>query len=113
MGLQLGRMWVAKTSQHTRGYRGGMPWTLVVMVSRVLDQDIRRLDDWRRNENLAWTYCGVRTGLVPGSRPMGSPVDRDFQDIHMLAMDRENWAIKQVTIIHTAAYMDLMRDTSE
>jgi len=96
-----------------RGTEEGMPWTLVVMVSRVLDQDIRRLDDWRRNENLAWSYCGVRTGLVPDSRPMGFPVDRDFQDIHMLAMDRENWDIKQVTIIHTAAYMDLMRETSE
>ena len=96
-----------------RGTEEGMPWTLVVMVSKVLDQDIERLDDWRRNDNLAWSYCGVRRGLVPDSRPMGFPVDRDFDDIHMLAMGRENWGIKQVTILHTAAYIDFMRDTSE
>jgi len=88
-----------------RGTEEGMPWTLVVMVSRVLDQDIRRLDDWRRNNHLAWSYCGVRGGLVPDSRPMGFPVDRDFEDINMLAGGRGNWNIKQVTIRHIPHYV--------
>jgi len=88
-----------------RGTEEGMPWTLVVMVSRVLDQDIRRLDDWRRNNHLAWSYCGVRRGIVPDSRPMGFPVDRDFQDINMLANGRGNWNIKDVTIRHIPQYV--------
>jgi len=88
-----------------RGTEEGMSWTLVVMVSRVLDQDIRRLDDWRRNNHLAWSYCGVRRGFVPDSRPMGFPVDRDFQDINMLARGRENWNIKEVTIRHIPRYV--------
>jgi len=88
-----------------RGTEEGMSWTLVVMVSRVLDQDIRRLDDWRRNNHLAWSYCGVRRGFVPDSRPMGFPVDRDFQDINMLANGRGNWNIKEVTIRHIPRYV--------
>jgi len=83
-----------------RGTEEGMPWTMVVMVSRVLEQDTRRLNSWRRNANLAWSYCGVRGGVVPDSRPKGFPVDRDFQDINTLASGRENWDIKQVTIRH-------------
>jgi len=83
-----------------RGTEEGMPWTMVVMVSRVLEQDTRRLNSWRRNANLAWSYCGVRGGFVPDSRPKGFPVDRDFQDINTLASGRENWDIKQVTIRH-------------
>ena len=77
-----------------------MSWTLVVMVSKVLPQDISSLESWKANSNLAWSYCGVREGLVPDSRPMGFPVDRDFQDISMLAMGRDNWHIKQVSIKH-------------
>jgi len=83
-----------------RGTEEGMAWTLVVMVSKILPQDIRNLETWRANSNLAWGYCGVREGLVPDSRPMGFPVDRDFGDISTLAMGRENWHIKQVTIRH-------------
>ena len=83
-----------------RGTEEGMAWTLVVMVSKVLPQDIRNLEAWKANSNLAWSYCGVREGLVPDSRPMGFPVDRDFGDLSMLSMGRENWHVKQVTIKH-------------
>jgi len=83
-----------------RGIEEGMQWSLVVMVSRVLPQDMDRLGNWRRNNRLAWSYCGVRNGMVPDSRPMGFPVDRDFQDINDLVGDRENWLIVPVTIRH-------------
>jgi len=85
-----------------RGTEQGMPWTLVVMVSRVLTQDRGRLRNWASNNHLAWGYCGVRsgTGTVPDTRPMGFPVDRDFTDIDMLAGGRENWNIKEVIIRH-------------
>jgi len=85
-----------------RGTEQGMPWTLVVMVSRVLTQDRGRLRNWERNNHLAWGYCGVRSGsgTVPDTRPMGFPVDRDFTDIDMLAGGRENWNIKEVIIRH-------------
>jgi len=83
-----------------RGTEEGMPWTLVVMVSKVLPQDRGRLSDWTNNNHLAWSYCGVRSGIVPDIRPMGFPVDRDFTDIDTLAGDRENWHIKEVIIRH-------------
>ena len=83
-----------------RGTEEGMSWTLVVMVSKVLPQDISSLESWKANSNLAWSYCGVREGLVPDSRPMGFPVDRDFRNINTLAMGRDNWHIKQVIIRH-------------
>jgi len=83
-----------------RGTEEGMSWTLVVKVSKVLDQDLSHLETWKMNNNRAWSYCGVRTGNVPDSRPMGFPVDRDFSDINTLANGRENWHIKQVIIKH-------------
>jgi len=83
-----------------RGTEQGMSWTLVVMVSRVLPQDRGRLRNWTRNNHLAWSYCGVTSGMVPDSRPMGFPVDRDFTDINMLAGGRENWNITEVIIRH-------------
>jgi len=83
-----------------RGTEEGMSWTLVFMVSKVLDQDLSNLETWKMNNNLAWSYCGVRSGNVPDSRPMGFPVDRDFSDINKLANGRENWHIKQVIIKH-------------
>jgi len=83
-----------------RGTGEGMDWTLVVMVSRVLPQDRGSLREWERNRELAWSYCGVRRGLVPDSRPLGFPVDRDFGVIDRLAGGRENWDISQVTIVH-------------
>ena len=85
-----------------RGMEGGMEWNLVVMVSRVLPQDMSRLGEWRRNSNLAWSYCGVNWGNVPDSRPMGFPVDRvrDYRDIVNMARGRDNWAVSQVTITH-------------
>jgi len=83
-----------------RGSEQGMPWTLVVMVSRVLRQDRGRLREWARNNHLAWGYCGVRAGMVPDTRPMGFPVDRYFRDINRLAGGRGNWNIKEVIIRH-------------
>merc|ERR1719431_841233 len=83
-----------------RGTEDGMPWTLVVMGSKVLPQDRTRLRDWTNNNHLAWSYCGVRGGIVPDIRPMGFPVDRDFTDIDTLAGDRENWDVKEVIIRH-------------
>ena len=87
-----------------RGMEGGMEWNLVVMVSRVLPQDMSRLGEWRRNSNLAWSYCGVNWGNVPDSRPMGFPADRvrDYADIVNMATarGRDNWAVSQVTITH-------------
>ena len=46
------------------------------------------------------SYCGVRNGMVPDSRPMGFPVDRDFRDINDLVGGRENRLIVPVTIRH-------------
>jgi len=83
-----------------RGTEQGMAWTMVVMVSRVLPSDLKRVEDWKRRNNLAWSYCGVGRGVVPDSRPMGFPVDRDLGNISTIAMGKENWHVKQVIIKH-------------
>ena len=83
-----------------RGSERGMEWQLVVMVSQVLDNDLRRIRNWSDNQNLAWSYCGVRWGSVPDSRPMGFPFDRSFISITSLAARRSNWLIKPVVIRH-------------
>jgi len=85
-----------------RGTERGMDWTLVVMVSQVLPADIPRLGAWAANRNLAWSYCGVGWGVVPDSRPLGFPTDRDFVDIRSLVRRRRNWATVPVRIVHGA-----------
>ena len=77
-----------------------MDWTLVVMVSQVLPADIPRLGAWTANRNLAWSYCGVGYGVVPDSRPLGFPTDRDFGDIRNLVRGRRNWVTVPVRIVH-------------
>jgi tyrosinase len=83
-----------------RGTEAGMAWNMVVMVSQVLPVDIPRIGGWAFHGNLAWSYCGVRRGVVPDSRPLGFPTDRDFGDIRNLVRGRDNWAVVPVTIVH-------------
>merc|ERR1719186_1069809 len=83
-----------------RGTERGMDWTMVVMVSQVLSEDIPKIEAWSANSNIAWSYCGVTTGVVPDSRPLGFPVDRDFGDIESLVGYRNNWAVVPVRIVH-------------
>merc|ERR1719508_193882 len=87
-----------------RGKEGrGMDWTMVVMVSQVLAADVSRIASWNANRNIAWSYCGVRTGVVPDSRPLGFPTDRDFGNINNLVGNRDNWAVVPVSIVHGTA----------
>merc|ERR1719508_291308 len=84
-----------------RGMEGrGMEWTMVVMVSQVLAADVSRIASWNANRNIAWSYCGVSTGVVPDSRPLGFPTDRDFGNINNLVGNRDNWAVVPVSIVH-------------
>ena len=83
-----------------RGTESGMAWTMVVMVSQVLPQDRRRVQNWNSNSQAAWSYCGVRFGQVPDSRPLGFPTDRSFGDIENLVGGRRNWAVVPVRIVH-------------
>jgi len=82
-----------------RGKEAGMPWTLVVMVSKVLEQDLQSWEEWVSNDHLAWSYCGVTGGVAPDSRPMGFPLDRN-RNISSLSKERSNWLIGPVTIQH-------------
>jgi len=82
---------------------GGMDWNMVVMVSQVLTEDISRIESWNTNRNIAWSYCGVRTGVVPDSRPLGFPTDRDYGNIDNLVGNRDNWAVVPVSIVHGTA----------
>ena len=86
-----------------RGTEGGMEWTVVVMVSQVLYNDIPKLGTWNSNRNLAWSFCGVRSGEVPDSRPLGFPTDRDFGNLDSLVAGRMNWGVQPVRIVHGGA----------
>eukprot|EP00092_Neocalanus_flemingeri_P108984 GFUD01140010.1.p1 GENE.GFUD01140010.1~~GFUD01140010.1.p1 ORF type:complete len:865 (+),score=172.38 GFUD01140010.1:385-2595(+) len=83
-----------------RGTERGMDWTVVVMVSKMLSSDRSRLDGWAANQNMAWSYCGVKYGGVPDSRPLGFPADRDFGSVSDLVGGRSNWAVVPVRIVH-------------
>ena len=83
-----------------RGTTGrGMAWTVVAMVSPVLPQDRSRVNQWIRSQGTAWSYCGVRGGLVPDSRPLGFPFDRS-SNIQRLMGSKSNWFLLPVQIIH-------------
>jgi len=83
-----------------RGTEAGMEWDVVVMVSKLLSADESEVRNWSENSNRAWSYCGVQSGKVPDSRPMGFPVDRSFSSIKELSNGRHNWLITPMLITH-------------
>jgi len=83
-----------------RGTESGMQWELVVMVSQQLSIDKSNVRNWHKNRNYAWSYCGMQSGKVPDSRPMGFPVDRSFRRVRDLSRHRSNWLVSPISIIH-------------
>ena len=83
-----------------RGTERGMHWELVVMVSKQLSVDKSKVRNWHKNRNYAWSYCGMQSGKVPDSRPMGFPVDRSFRRVRDLSRHRSNWLVSPIRIFH-------------
>jgi len=84
-----------------RGTESGMDWYLVVVVTKVLPEDLSRLSAWEANSQLAWSYCGVTTGQVPDSRPLGFPFDIETEmSVLTEGYRMANWAVVPVKIVH-------------
>jgi len=84
-----------------RGTAEGMPFNLVLIVTRLVAGDADRIEDWNRLSQTSWGWCGVRQGqgAAPDSRPYGFPFDRStpLQDI---LGNRSNAASQLVTITY-------------
>ena len=46
------------------------------MLSRLLTDDSAAGADWAGLKQRSWSWCGVKEGQFPDSRPMGFPLDR-------------------------------------
>jgi len=80
-----------------RGSSNGSPFTLLVMVSKLLPEDAAQSADLQRVSKSAYVQCGLPDSQVPDSRPMGFPFDRPC---NWNFMGRSNMAFTDIRIFH-------------